>query len=128
MIQQRNIALCIILSIVTCGIYGLIWFIHLSDDTNLVTTPPTNGKPHTSGGMALLLTIVTCGIYGYYWAYKQGEKLDNAKAARVLPVSNQSVIYLVLEIVGLGIVGWALMQSQLNEMAPPPPVQQQGGF
>lgn len=126
MIQQRNIALCIILSIVTCGIYSLVWFIKLADDTNLVTTPPTNGKPHTSGGMALLLTIVTCGIYGYYWAYKQGEKLDNAKASRGMPTSNQSVIYLILEIFGLGIVAWALMQSQLNEMAPPPPTQQQG--
>lgn len=120
MIQQRNIALCIILSIVTCGIYSLIWFIHLADDTNLVTTPPINGKPHTSGGMALLLTIVTCGIYGYYWAYKQGEKLDNAKTARGLPPTNQSVIYLLLEIFGFGIVAWALMQSQLNEMAVPP--------
>lgn len=120
MIQQRNIALCIILSIVTFGIYSLVWFIKLADDTNLVTTPPTNGKPHTSGGMALLLTIVTCGIYGYYWAYKQGEKLDNAKASRGMPTSNQSVVYLILEIFGLGIVAWALMQSQLNEMAPPP--------
>lgn len=30
MIQQRNIAVCIILSIVTCGIYGIYWFIVLS--------------------------------------------------------------------------------------------------
>lgn len=25
MVQQRNIALCIILSLVTCGIYGIYW-------------------------------------------------------------------------------------------------------
>ena len=120
MIQQKNIALCIILSIVTCGIYGLIWFIKLTDDTNMVAPPSPDGKPYTSGGIALLLMIVTCNIYGLYWAYKQGEKLDNAKAARGLPAANQGVIYLVLELVGLGIVAWALMQNQINEMAPPP--------
>ena len=32
MIQQRNIAVCIILSIVTCGIYGIYWLICLNDD------------------------------------------------------------------------------------------------
>ncbi|MDE6580490.1 MAG: DUF4234 domain-containing protein [Ruminiclostridium sp.] len=118
MIQQKNIALCIILSIVTCGIYGLIWFIKLTDDTNAVTPPSPTGKPYTSGGIALLLMIVTCDIYGIYWAYKQGEKLDNAKAARGLPTSNQAVIYLILQLF-FPIIGWAMMQSQLNEMAPP---------
>ena len=118
MIQQRNIALCIILSIVTCGIYGLIWFVTLTDETNMVTPPDPAGKPYTSGGISLLLMIVTCDIYGLYWAYKQGEKLDNAKAARGLPTSNQAVIYLILQLV-FPVVGWAMMQSQLNEMATP---------
>ncbi len=120
MIQQKNIALYIVLSIVTCGIFGLVWFVKITDDTNTVTPPDPTGKAYTSGGIALLLTIVTCGIYGYYWAYKQGEKLDNAKASRGLPTNNQSVIFLILEIFGLGIVAWALMQSQLNDMATPP--------
>lgn len=61
MIQKRNIAVCIILSIVTCGIYGIYWFICLNNDTN--TASNTFG---TSGGVAFLLTLVTCGIYGIY--------------------------------------------------------------
>ena len=32
MIKQRNIGICILLSIVTCGIYGLYWFVVLTDD------------------------------------------------------------------------------------------------
>ncbi len=69
MIQQRSVAVCIILTIVTCGIYGLYWFICLTNDAN--TASNTFG---TSGGMAILLTIVTCGIYSFYWAYKQGKR------------------------------------------------------
>lgn len=125
MIQERNIALYIVLSIVTCGIFGLVWFVQLTEDTNTVAPPPLNGKPYTSGVLALVLTIVTCGIYGYYWAYKQGERLDQAKGSRGMPTNNQSLIYLLLEIFGLGIIAWALMQSQLNEMSTPaqPPMQ-----
>lgn len=50
MIQQRNIAVCIILSIVTCGIYGIYWFIVLSNDTNTVS----NAENATSGGVAFV--------------------------------------------------------------------------
>ena len=75
MIQQRNIAVCIILSIVTCGIYGIYWFIVLSNDTNTVS----NAENSTSGGVAFVLSLITCNIYGLYWAYKQGEKIDKAK-------------------------------------------------
>ena len=35
-VQNRSIATCIILSIVTCGIYGIIWFINMVDDVNRV--------------------------------------------------------------------------------------------
>ena len=113
MIQQRNIAVCIILSIVTCGIYGLYWFICLSDDTNRVSGDVSG----TSGGMALVLTIITCNIYGIYWAYKQGEKIDRAKANRGLPSGNNGVLYLILTLFGFPIIAWALMQNELNNLA-----------
>ena len=80
-INKRNLAVSIILTIVTCGIYGIYWFIVMTDDTKNVSGD-INGA---SGGVAFLLTLVTCNIYGYYWAYKQGERIDNAKNARGIP-------------------------------------------
>lgn len=112
-IQQRNLALCIILSIVTCGIYGLYWIYTITEDTNRVT-----GNPNaTSGGIVILLGIVTCGIYMWYWMYKEGEYLDQAKTARGIPSSNSGILYLILSIVGLGIVSYALIQNELNNLA-----------
>ena len=112
MIKERNIAMCIILSIVTCGIYGIYWFICLVDDSNTAA-----GSNDRSGGMVFLLSIITCGIYMFYWAYRQGEKLDQAKASRGLPASNSGIAYLLLSIFSLSIVAWALMQNDLNKMA-----------
>ena len=99
-INKRNLAVSIILTIVTCGIYGIYWFIVMTDDTKNVSGD-INGA---SGGVAFLLTLVTCNIYGYYWAYKQGERIDNAKNARGIPSSNSNVLYLILAIFGLYIV------------------------
>lgn len=111
-VQQRNIALGIILTLVTCGIYGWYWFVCMTDDVNAVA----GEQEATSGVVALLLTIVTCGIYGLYWAYKCGEKLDKAKTDRGLPASNGGILYLILFLFG-GIIAYALIQNELNKLA-----------
>ena len=110
-VQQRNIALCIVLSVVTCGIYALYWFVCLTDDTNTAA-----GVEGTSGVLALVFTLITCGIYGLYWAYKCGEKLDKAKTDRGMSASNGGVLYLILYIFG-GIIAYALIQNELNKLA-----------
>jgi hypothetical protein len=111
-IQPRNIAVCIILSIVTCGIYGIYWFIKLNDELNALA----DVQAPTTGGTAFLLTLVTCNIYGIYWAYKQGEKVDTAKNSRNIPSSNSSVLYLILQLLGFGIIAYALMQNEINNL------------
>ena len=111
MVKEKNIALCIILSLVTCGIYGLYWFVTLTDDTNTIS-----GEPGTSGVMAVVLTIITCGIYGLYWAYKCGEKIDKAHQNRGEAASNGGVLYLILFIFG-GIIAYALIQNEINKFA-----------
>lgn len=110
--QQKNIVTCVILSIVTCGIYGIIWMIALTDDTGRMA-----GDSNMKGSTAVLLTIVTCGIYGYFWAYKMGELLTKAQSAQGKATdSNYPVLFLVLQICSLGIVNFALIQNELNKM------------
>lgn len=112
MIKERNIVTNILLSIVTCGIYAIIWFISLTDDVS--TASDDKG---TSGGMAFLLTLITCGIYGYYWAYQMGKKMAVAQEKANIEVKDNSVLYLILQICGLGIVNYCLIQSDLNAIA-----------
>ena len=112
--KKRNVALCVILTIITCGIYGLYWMAQINNCVNELADPPKK----TGGGVAVLLTIVTLGIYGFYWVYKMGGLLDAALAKRSMPTQNRSVIYLILQVIGLGFVGWILMQSTINSMIP----------
>ena len=98
MIKERNIVTCIILSIVTCGIYGLYWFITLTDDASRA-----NDDPSFTGVKAFLFTILTCGIYSIYWNYKIGKEMYEANQKRGIQTSDNSVLYLVLGIFGFGI-------------------------
>lgn len=107
MVQNRNIAVCIILTIITCGIYGIVWFIQMTDDA-----ATASGDNSMSGGMTFLLCILTCGIYRIYWAYKMGKLLNQAKGG-----NDNSTLYLLLEIFGLSIINYCLIQSELNSLA-----------
>ena len=111
-IANRDIAVAIILSIVTCGIYFIYWFIMMTEDVNSLTD-----DHKTSGGLAFVLTLLTCGIYGIYWAYSMGKRLYEYQQAKGENTSDNSVLYLVLQIFGFGIITSALIQSELNKYA-----------
>ena len=110
-IQKRDIVKAVIFSIITLGIYGIYWFVKLTDESNMLS----GDANQTSGVTAFLLTLVTCGIYGIYWAYKRGELVDRYMQSRGMQGSNNAVLYLVLSIVGLSIVVYVLLQSELNK-------------
>lgn len=111
-LPERNIVVCILLSLITCGIYSIYWFIVMTDESNTVSDDQT-----TSGGMAFLFTIITCGIYFYYWNYKMGQKLHQAGQKYNKPIGDNSIVYLLLSIFGLGIINYCIIQSDLNRFS-----------
>ena len=112
MLRKKDVAVAIILSIVTCGIYGIYWFVTLTDDVRLAA----EDKDFQSGGVAFLLTLITCGIYGIYWAYKMGELMKIAAEKNNLPPQDNAILYLVLQLIGLSIVNNIIIQSDLNKI------------
>ena len=104
--KNRNIALCIIFSIITFGIYGIYWFICLTNEMNMATPDDTY---QTSGGMAFLFSLLTCGIYSFYWNYRMGQKIDSVKNG------SNAVLFLILSIFVLGIVNYCIAQSFIND-------------
>lgn len=112
--KERNIALCIFLTIITLGIYGIYWFIVMTDDVVHVSS----GKEYnTSGGTAFLFNLITCGIYGIYWQYQMGKSIYSAQVDKGVNASDNSVLYLVLGIIGFGIISYCLIQNELNKFA-----------
>ncbi len=104
MLVKRSIASCIILTLVTCGIYSIFWWINLHNDF------AKENRKNANGGMVIFLTIITCGIYGAVWNYQMGREIELAGGR------DEGVLYLVLFLFGLGFISFALMQNQENEL------------
>ncbi|HHX18442.1 MAG TPA: DUF4234 domain-containing protein [Clostridium sp.] len=110
--EKRSIGTAILLSIITCGIYGIYWMYKMTEDiTNY------NGE-NANPGTEILLMIVTCGIYVYFWNYKMGKRIYTAQLNTEGAVaSDESVLYLILTLLGLSIVSVAIMQSNINKLS-----------
>ena len=113
-ISKRPLGTCLLLTLITCGIYGIYWMICMVDDLNAASY--SNGAP--SGGTVFLLSLVTCGIYTLIWMYKAGEQLGRAKEyATGAPGGNNGILFLLLCLVGLGIIPYFMIQNDLNQIA-----------
>lgn len=115
-IAERSIALAIVLTFITCGIYGLYWLYKLAEETDIVL----GTHSETSPGMVLLFSILTCGIYTIYWCYKQGQKFEEyGKYTGRNDAESWSIIMLVLALANYfcGVtmmIAYALMQDKIN--------------
>lgn len=108
--ENRNLAVSIILSLVTCGIYGLYWFYTIARDFEAANTQSRIG---ISPGVVLLLDIVTGNIFGIYAYYKWGKQTYEVASALGMPAEDKSTLYLVLGIF-IPIVAMALIQNDFN--------------
>ena len=88
--------------------FSIYWFIKITDETNsLVSENQT-----ASGGLAFLYSLLTCGIYTFYWAYKLGQKTDEINGN---PNGSSSILFLVLNLLGLGIINYCIAQDAINK-------------
>lgn len=112
-LERKSIPVQIVLTIVTCGFYGIYWLYCIIRDINVISGDPDSMSP----AIVLLLSFVTCGIYFFYWVYKVGIMLDQKDAAMGKLSDNRPLIYLLLSIFGLSIVTIALLQDTINQYA-----------
>lgn len=118
--QNRNIALCVVLSILTCGIYGIYWYYQIASDFEN-QQPPLQNKLPTSPALTVLIMFLTCGIYMIYVVYVWGKATPELMARYGLPAEDRSIMYLLLSIFGLQIVSICLIQNDLNSLTTIPP-------
>ena len=105
-----SVGTSVILTIITCGIYGLVW----QYKQMKVLNSWLNRKEY-SFGKWLLLSIITCGIYGVYNEYKMARGIIEVQQQNKLLVNNVATICLIMTLIGLGIVSMAIQQSEINK-------------
>ena len=108
-IKERNIVTCILLSLVTCGIYGIYWIIMLAKESVSV-------KDASDSGILEIVLMLFLPFLGLFMCEK---KFAEGCAEKGIEHKDNSVLYLILGLVGLGIVSLCMLQSDLNKLATP---------
>jgi hypothetical protein len=106
-IKERNIITCILLTIITCGIYGIYWIVMLAKEGVSVKDPADSG----------ILEIVLMLFLPFLGIFMVEKKFAEGCAEKGVAHSDNSILYLVLSLVGLGIVPLCMLQNDLNKLA-----------
>ena len=106
----QGVGLAILLTLVTCGIYGLYW-----QYKQMQTLNAWLRNEEFSFLTWFFLTIITCGIFSVYYEYKMARGINEVQANNGFRVKNDlAVISLLLAIFGLGFVSLAIQQAEIN--------------
>lgn len=110
---RREIAIHILLLLVTCGIYLLVWIYKTTAYLN--KCPNENHCDPTSK----LLLCMFIPFYMFYWVYKQGQKIDTMYSIKFNSNDSSATMYLILMFI-LPIVPYCLMQDKINKLCAGP--------
>ena len=108
-----SIPLYIILSVFTCGLWGLVWQYKQFQILNA-----WEGEEEHNFWMWLLLSIITFGLYGVYYEYKLSKSINAIQEAHGMKVnSDLPLICLLLTLFGLNVFGItsAIQQNDINK-------------
>jgi hypothetical protein len=111
--ETRGIGMGVLLTVLTCGIYGLVHLYKMGVELNA-----HQGKNRLNPGVDLLLTVVTCGLWGIWVMYKYPSVLLELSADEGRRPVDVILPCLLLSILG-GFLGWigalAILQNELNQ-------------
>ena len=107
---RMNIGIAVLLTFITCGVYGLVWQYKQMKTLNIWL----NRREYTFG-MWFLLSVITCGIYGIYNEYKMARSIAEIQVQNDLMVNNVATICLILTLIGLSIVSMTIQQAEINK-------------
>jgi hypothetical protein len=93
MIKRREVPIFIILSIVTCGIYTIIWMFGVIKDTN---------KMYAAFGEQTEIEhpLIPALIGSIYWMYYNGNKMKRVGEKRGIMIAEDGAKYLLFILLG----------------------------
>lgn len=109
MLKNRNIALVIIFSIISCGIYSLYW---------TYVTMDALDKEGQASNMPVIAQFLLCFFYiGYLlFGMNANSNINAIKQSRGIATTDNNVLWMVLGFF-IPIVLVAIVQNEINQLA-----------
>ena len=111
MFTQKSVATVVILTIVTCGSYSLIWYWTAMHELY-------NAGHKSLGNLDPTIQFILLWLYvgGIFFAINANDNINEVKAQRGLPTADNKILYIVLSLF-CPIVLIALVQNEMNKLA-----------
>lgn len=106
--QERNVVLCVVLVIVTCGLYAIYWNYKMLDEMYTYTGQQNNAV------IDVVIGFFTLWIFS---SYKMAKLENEANAKAGLPAEDKAMMYIILSVLMLSLVVDILTQLNLNKIA-----------
>ncbi len=114
MLTNRSVVTVIILTIITCGIYGWYWVYK--------TAQELEDAGQSGSGVNPTVTLILCIIFPYVgfllFGMNADQNLNNIKMRSGRPTTDNKVLYMILGFI-IPIVLVGLVQSEINKLAAP---------
>lgn len=108
--EHEDITACVLISVMTLGLYQLVWLHRLCKKVKLLAGEPKDSKKE-------LAMIALVPFYLPYWMFTRGKKLsENAKKLNI-HLSNNGAFYMLFSLCGLSVFAVAMMQKDFNRIA-----------
>ena len=95
--EVKNPVTVLILTIVTCGIYGIIWMIGAVGEVNNAL-----GEERFNLLKEILLSVVTCGVWGYWFMWRFSEAVVEVQERFSVQPAMDAPILFVTGLLGFG--------------------------
>ena len=106
-IKRRSIALSIIFTFITFGIYGLFWAYFMGREAIRVCDEDDSGTLE----IVLMILVPCVGFFLMERRFYQAHRHLGLRRKK-----DNSILYLVLGLIGLGIVDFGMFQNDLNKL------------
>lgn len=106
-----SIGVGIILSLLTCGLYGLYWQYKQMEILNAWL-----GRKEYDFWIWLILSIITCGLFALYYEYTMAKGINEIQENGGMRVNDDlALLCVVLALFGVGIASLAIQQADINK-------------
>lgn len=113
-IKERSLVTYYLFSIITLGIYAIVFWHKLAKDVNLLCEG--DGKKTMKYVPSLLLSIITGSIFGLVWKCKLANRLNENAERYGLKFSESGALVVIYSIFGL-VLGHFILIKNFNKMA-----------
>lgn len=110
---KKNIALQVILTVITGGIYKLFWYYSMAGSINCLARRQNQKEPFEPL-LVVVLSIFTCGLYAIYFFWKAGKSVAHLQYEGIRIDDDSTLLAIVA--VFASIVSCAILQNSINDI------------